>query len=496
MLGANAHIIFLPPFYHCCSKMAPQLPKKSKHVIGSTRGNDASSRSGKKRHTDVSFKNGRKDKNSSSQNQTHFPSSQNLLELGSESEESVEPSRLHNNANESEDNTDSEQVFSQKVDRHQYADDNEDLDERPEPNLEETHFGMIERINALERKVATLERKFSDQAVTFLMNKKSSKSKFELPNNGAMSIQIFARDHLFRTFKYFDQNCIEQEGETIYRRCLARAKMNGSEADQETLYAAVKRVIVSSLTGKRGHVKDKIRDEAKGMFLLLILFLMSSLILKQPQSFQDIATREESAILLKKWYNHVKDFRVGHFENATDEVKTAWITFVDNIIVKINGIWKNEVKLNKLLSKEVDATDEAYALHVSANNMEFWVNEAKAGKKGQKRKPVATSTTKQDNNEEEDEGNSALNPEYQQDIENYYDWLEKIQEKRELEDEGASWDIGYRNAVTLSFKNLPSSVSIGTAVSSLDSGAVSGQDGYHGGKKRKISFGNSWKDFE
>jgi hypothetical protein len=264
--------------------MAPPTTKKSKHVNLSTRSNDASSRAGKKRHTDVSLKNGRKDKNSSSQNQTHFPSSQNLLELGSESEESVEPSRLHNNANESED-TDSEQVLSQKVDRHQYADDNEDLDGRPEPNLEETHFGMIERINALERKVATLERKFSDQAVTLLMNKKSSKSKFELPNNAPMAIQIFARDHLFRTFKYFDQNCIEQAGETIYRRCLARAKMNGSEADQETLYAAVKRVIVSSLTGKRGHVKDKIRDEAKGMFLLITFLLMSSLILKQPQTF-------------------------------------------------------------------------------------------------------------------------------------------------------------------------------------------------------------------
>lgn len=224
---------------------------------------------------------------------------------------------------------------------------------------------------------------------------------------------------------------------------------------------------------------------------------MSSLILLLIKSFLEIATRDESPILSHKWYNHVKNFRVGHFEEATEEVKTAWITFVDNIIVKINTNWKkDEIKSNKLLSEVVDSSDEAYALHVSANNMDFWVNEAKSGKKGKKRKPVAPNgATKQDNNDEEDEGNAPLNPEYQQDVEIYYDWLEKIQERRKSEDEGISWDTGYKNAVTLSTQNLPSSVSVATAAYSLDSGAGSGQDGYHGGRKRNISFGDCWKDF-
>lgn len=243
--------------------MAPPGSKKVKHANKSTRSNVPLSRTGKKRYTDFSLKDVKKYKNSSSQNQTL---------LNSESEESFE-GRLHINANESEDFTDSEQVSRQKVDRHLYASDNEDLDEtRPEHNLEDTQFGMIERLSAIERRVETLEKKLSNQAVTLLLNKNSSKSKFVIPDQKAICIQIYARDQLFRSFKYFDQNCIENVGETIYRRCLARAKMSGSEADPETLYAAVKKIIISSLTGKRGHVKDKIRDEAKGMFLLITFF--------------------------------------------------------------------------------------------------------------------------------------------------------------------------------------------------------------------------------
>lgn len=224
---------------------------------------------------------------------------------------------------------------------------------------------------------------------------------------------------------------------------------------------------------------------------------MHSLISLQVKAFLDIASCEESSILSHKWYNYVNDFRVGNFEVAKEEVKTAWITFVDNIIVKINVSWKkDETKSNKLLSEIVNVSDEAYALHVSANKMDFWVNEAKSGKKGKKRKPVAANATKQDNNDEEDRENLRLNPEYQSDIDNYYDWFEKITEKRKTEDEGSSWEIGYKNSITISKQNLPSSVSVASAINSLDASTGSGQDGYHGGRIRNIPFEDSWKEFE
>jgi hypothetical protein len=213
-----------------------------------------------------------------------------------------------------------------------------------------------------------------------------------------------------------------------------------------------------------------------------------------------IKKREESDILLHKWYNHVDAFRCGNFKDAADKVKIAWITFVDNILAKVNSNWKDvRVRSNKLLSEHITTSDEAYAILISSMTMDYWVSSTK-GSTGQKRKSVATIANDEDGNEDEETNaggsvggvGSGENPKV---IERYYDLYESIQEKRSKEDEGISWEIGYRDAITMSNNaKVPSSVSVVSSRSNISSnaGVETEPDGYHGGKSRNISFETSW----
>lgn len=213
-----------------------------------------------------------------------------------------------------------------------------------------------------------------------------------------------------------------------------------------------------------------------------------------------IKKRVESEVLLHKWYDFVEGFRRGHFDEAPENVRIAWITFVDNILAKVNSSWKDvKVRSNKMLSHHITTSDEAYAMLISSMTMDYWVNHAKSST-GHKRKSVGTIATNQDGNEDEETNagggvggvGSGENPRI---IKRYYDLYESIQDKRRKEDEGTSWEIGYRDAITMSQNaNLPSSVSVVTSRSNISSeaGMETEQDGYHGGKSRNINFETSW----
>jgi hypothetical protein len=73
--------------------------------------------------------------------------------------------------------------------------------------------------------------------------------------------------------KYFDYNCIHHEGDNIFKLCLAKAGMTGNEADEGTLKSMLTQQIKHILAQKRAHVNTEIRQEAKGMFIFLYLFL-------------------------------------------------------------------------------------------------------------------------------------------------------------------------------------------------------------------------------
>jgi hypothetical protein len=213
-----------------------------------------------------------------------------------------------------------------------------------------------------------------------------------------------------------------------------------------------------------------------------------------------IKKREESEVLLHKWYNHVDAFRCGNFNDAPDKVKIAWITFVDNILAKVNSGWKDSrVRSNKMLSEHITTSDEAYAVLISSMEMDYWVSSAK-GSTGQKRKSVATIANDEDGNEDEETNaggsvggvGSGENPKV---IDRYYDLYESIQSKRSKEDEGISWEIGYRDAITMSNNaKVPSSVSVvsSRSINSLGTGVETEPDGHHGGKSRNINFETSW----
>jgi hypothetical protein len=76
--------------------------------------------------------------------------------------------------------------------------------------------------------------------------------------------------------------------------------------------------------------------------------------------------RKESSVLLHKWYDHIDKFRQGNFNDAEQDVKIAWITFVDNILGKLSRTWRDDkVKANKNLSLHITPSDEAYAMLIS-----------------------------------------------------------------------------------------------------------------------------------
>jgi hypothetical protein len=202
--------------------------------------------------------------------------------------------------------------------------------------------------------------------------------------------------------------------------------------------------------------------------------------------------RKESSVLLHKWYDHIDKFRQGNFNDAEQDVKIAWITFVDNILGKLSRTWRDDkVKANKNLSLHITPSDEAYAMLISKKRMDYWVNQNKSVK-GSKRKSETSMITNQDNNEDEEinVGAGSATPEFHQEVDQYYDYFESIQTKRKTEDEGLSWENGYTEAIT-TFTNasLPSAESLD---SFDDAGAETEQVSHSGIKLRNISFEANW----
>lgn len=203
--------------------------------------------------------------------------------------------------------------------------------------------------------------------------------------------------------------------------------------------------------------------------------------------------RKESPILLHKWYHHIDKFRKGNFNVAEEDVKIAWITFVDNILGKLSKSWRDDkVKSNKNLSLHITPSDEAYAMLISNKRMEYWVTLNKSVK-GSKRKSVPSMITNQDDNNEDDEMNVAsgsATPEFHAEVDQYYDYFESIQKKRKTEDEGLSWEIGFREAITVKSASLPSTESLEDSF--YDANTETEHVGHHGGKLRNISFETNW----
>lgn len=493
--------------------MAPPGSKRGRNEKRSTRSSDSVSRTGKKRSSSISPKKRDVKKKTTSRN-IHSNSSSD----SDEQMDLIDPKFINDdNDIESEENTDSEPVilsnrkvtttaasenFRQRVERRHIDDDIEGGGGTTHHSLQ-LQLELNQRVTNVERRLANLEKKFENQTTSFLTNGRSSRSKsFALSDNQLLHIGIAVRDKLFKSVKYFDNHCIKQEGKEIFKRIIQHAGMSGDEADEETLFLSIKRVIKKDLAKKRAHITKAIRDEAIGMRSLLFTMLFQCIrTLTWQNIFLDITKRDESTILSHKWYEHVGKFRCGNFDDATEDVKVAWITFVDNILGKFNKNWRNErVKSNHRLRDFITSSDEAFATLVSTKEMGKWVTHDMSAK-GRKQKNLATYINKQDDNENNEgtfggSGRMSSYQEFLKEIETYYDIYDNILEKRQSEEEGTTWEVGYTDAVTVTPANLPSSVSVATSSATksynslLDGGAESEQDGHHGGKMRNIIFEN------
>lgn len=225
-------------------------------------------------------------------------------------------------------------------------------------------------------------------------------------------------------------------------------------------------------------------------------------------------------MIKKDWYNHIAQFRCGAYEDATEDVQKAWICFVDRILEKVNKKWKNQLfKANKFLSEVVTSSDEAYALLVSGKEMDKWITDdmtARGRKQKKQKKPEeppiysidhAAASAKQpfderkdDEDDEEankddeedaqapieddvdDEGmdggsaSATSSLEFTKELTDYYGLFQVISQKRTTEDEGSSWEQGYKEAVSSYVFSKASQSSQGLSTASVYSSVDEPED--------------------
>jgi hypothetical protein len=156
------------------------------------------------------------------------------------------------------------------------------------------------------------------------------------------------------------------------------------------------------------------------------------------------------------WFSHCDQFRCGNYKNADDDIKTAWTVFCDYILERVNRKWADKmVKSNKLLSEVVTPSDEAYALLISKDKMSFWVTQ----KVKTPQKPTAAVTRDRSNSDSDvsapkeveelaeiDEKDSKKG-ESSEIVRKFYALYNVVKKKRQDDDEGVSWDQGFKDAV-------------------------------------------------
>jgi hypothetical protein len=286
--------------------MAPIKDKKGSRVKVITRSNDSSSRAGLKRSKDNHSLDdyGKKHKSKYSKsiqnNSSSDPDDYNMTESDQnnhsddnekDDEDNIDSNvmtnhhkklkkkastansdqkheRRHSNDSSEEASDHSKNLIASTGNSHHKVDRRQLVEEGYEDSLEDRHWELAQRVKFIEKKLSVLESKVEKQSVVFF--KKGSQSKmFKLNSEQVSFISIVVRGQVFSRVKYFDYNCIVQEGENIFKLCLARAGMTGNEADEATLKLLLTQQIKHVLAQKRAHVNTEIRNESKGMFLLL-----------------------------------------------------------------------------------------------------------------------------------------------------------------------------------------------------------------------------------
>ena len=124
------------------------------------------------------------------------------------------------------------------------------------------------------------------------------------------------------------------------------------------------------------------------------------------------------------WYDQIKNFRAGPYEEASDEVKDAWYWFVSLILPVAVSAWNPDKCIRKNISYDsiVSASDELMTITIVTRNCKRWNehiddqdSDAKLGKK----------------------------PYSMQEKVDFFKDLKEIAAKRKTEDEGASWNDGF-----------------------------------------------------
>jgi hypothetical protein len=150
------------------------------------------------------------------------------------------------------------------------------------------------------------------------------------------------------------------------------------------------------------------------------------------------------------WFSYVKEFRAGFYEEASDVVQNAWVTYVDNILGNVNRQWKSSMsRSNTNVSDIVTVSDEAYAMMVSQLDILTWIekgfSQAKEGDM-EKADALCQKNGHVDGEDDEDGSSNDLRAKYER---LYRDLLEK---KKTDIDAWLSWDKGYKERISVSLQ--------------------------------------------
>lgn len=175
-----------------------------------------------------------------------------------------------------------------------------------------------------------------------------------------------------------------------------------------------------------------------------------------------IEMQAQGKVPFVEWWLYTEHFRDGEYEEASEDVKTAWIYFCERILTIVCKEWnEKQVRANKLVTEVVSSSDEAFAIQeIEGRHMKITIQ--KILKKTDAKKlvePVVASEqdptgetevhAELDSNGDEilpmKPGRKSLIKEKERQ-ERYYFLVREVTGKRE-KSSSVSWDIGYRDAV-------------------------------------------------
>jgi hypothetical protein len=75
----------------------------------------------------------------------------------------------------------------------------------------------------------------------------------------------------------------------------------------------------------------------------------------------------------RTWFKHCNSFR-GKFQDAKEEEKKGLVIFCDKILEWVNWKWSDKmVKSNRLVSDCITVSDEAFAILIAKENLNYWI---------------------------------------------------------------------------------------------------------------------------